>query len=78
MSKENPQTYEEWLEDMRTRSDADISVYRTRLNQGALHAKAAEQVYHDREAAKAKKIRDEEFERLAKIKQEREAEHQRR
>jgi hypothetical protein len=58
-----PQTPDEWLTEMRGADDATIAVHRARIAGGYPNAIAAEQVYQEREAEKAKR------------KQEREAEH---
>lgn len=74
MSAQNPQTYEEWCENLRGRPDKDVIVFKD-LRNGGVRQQAGIAVWREREDAKQKKIRDEEFHRLTKLKQERESEH---
>jgi hypothetical protein len=66
-----PETHEEWLAQLKNASDADIAIHRTRLHHGFASAKAAEQIFQEREARK----KEEELQRMIKAKQERESEH---
>lgn len=67
-------SFEDWLAEMRNKSDRDVITFKD-LRNGGLNKQAAQQVWSEREEAKQKKIRDEEFERIKKLKQEREREH---
>jgi uncharacterized protein YozE (UPF0346 family) len=66
-----PETTEEWLAYLKNAPDTDIALRRTRLQHGFSDARAAEQIFQEREFKK----KEDEFQRMAKIKQERESEH---
>lgn len=66
-----PTTHKEWLDHLKDATDTDIEIHRTQLKHGCPNAKAAEEIFQERQARK----KEEEFQRMAKIKQERESEH---
>jgi hypothetical protein len=67
-------SFEDWCEDLRGREDKDVIVFRD-LRNGGVSKQAAIKIWQEREDAKNKRMRDEEFERISKLKQEREWEH---
>ena len=74
MPVENPESFEEWRENLRKRPDRDVIVFRD-MRGGGAKQQAGMAVWQEREDAKQQKIRNEEFEKLKAVKQEREAEH---
>jgi hypothetical protein len=74
MSVENPNTFEEWCENLRKRPDRDVQTFRD-IRNGGVKQQAGAAVWQEREDAKQRKIRDEEFQRMKEFKQEREAEY---
>lgn len=72
-----PDTHDEWVEDLRKRSDKDVIAFRD-LRNGGVKQQAGMTVWQEREDAKNKKIRDEEFQRqkdLLETQQKKEEEH---
>lgn len=71
---DSTQSYEEWCQYLRGQPDKDVIAFRD-LRCGGARQQAGITVWQEREDTKQRKIRNEEFQMLAEIKQKRESEH---